>query len=187
MDGGYITVFITMTLESTLIPIPSELVMPFAGYLVFLDRLNFILVGLIASVANLTGSVIAYLIGLYGGRTLILKYGKYILLREHHVILTEKFFYKYGDKAIFIGRLLPVIRTVISLPAGFGRMDFKKFVLFTFLGSIPWNFALTYAGFALGNNWEKILSVTKYIDIIIIVLIVGLIIWLVMRRMVNRK
>lgn len=182
MDGGYLTVFITMTIESMCIPLPSEVVMPFAGYLVHLDRLNFWWVGLVASLANLTGSTIAYYIGYYAGRPLVRKYGKYVLLRQHHVDQAENFFNKYGDRAIFAGRLLPLIRTVISLPAGFAKMDIRKFVLYTFLGSLPWNYALTFAGYALGNNWETILGITKYIDIIIIAAVLGLIIWFIVHR-----
>lgn len=182
IEGGYLTVFITMTIESALIPLPSEVVMPFAGYMVYLGKLNFILVGLIASLANLLGSIIAYLIGYYGGRPLVSKYGKYILLRQHHMEITEKFFNKYGDITVLVGRCLPLIRTFISLPAGFGRMNFIKFVIYTFVGSLPWNYALTYAGLALGDNWEKILGVTHYVDILVIVAIIGIIIWLVARK-----
>ncbi len=182
MDGGYLTVYITMAIESMCIPLPSEVVMPFAGYLVHLDRLNFWLVGLIASLANLTGSIIAYLVGYYAGRPLVKRYGKYILLRQSHVDHAESFFNKHGEPAIFVGRLLPLIRTVISLPAGFAKMDFRKFLLYTFLGSLPWNYALTYAGYVLGDNWETILGVTKYIDIVIVAAVLGLIIWFIVHR-----
>jgi len=182
MDGGYLTVYVTMTIESMLIPLPSEVVMPFAGYMVYLGQLNFWLVGLVASLANLTGSIIAYYIGVYGGRPLVMRYGKYILLRPHHVTMAENFFNKYGDRTIFVGRLLPLIRTVISLPAGFGRMNFRKFLLYTFLGSLPWNYALTFVGYALGSNWETILDITKYIDIVIVVAVLVLLIWFIIHR-----
>jgi membrane protein DedA with SNARE-associated domain len=181
-NGGYLTVYITMTIESMIIPLPSEVVMPFAGYLVHLGRLNFWLVGLVASLANLTGSAIAYFIGYYGGRPLVRKYGKYILLRQSHVDRAERFFDRYGAGAVFIGRLLPLVRSEISLPAGFARMHFGKFLLYTFLGSLPWNYALTFAGFALGDNWETILGITRYIDIIIVAAVLGLIIWFIVHR-----
>jgi membrane protein DedA with SNARE-associated domain len=189
-EWGYLSIFITMTLESTLIPIPSEIVMPFAGYLVFINKLNFIWAGLIASIANLAGSIIAYFIGVYGGRPLVLKYGKYVLISEQHIISTEKFFSKHGEKAILIGRCLPGVRTVISLPAGFGKMDFKKFILFTFIGSLPWNYALTLVGYLLGENWKYVLDITHYIDYVIIAVLIGLIvyfiIWYVRKRKNNR-
>jgi membrane protein DedA with SNARE-associated domain len=183
IEGGYLTVFITMTLESALILIPSEVVMPFAGYMVYLGKLDFVLVGLIASLSNVLGSIIAYLIGFYGGRPLINKYGKYILVRQHHVDTTERFFHKYGDITVLVGRCLPLIRTFISLPAGFGKMNFFKFVIYTFIGSLPWNYALTYAGFALGDNWERILGIIRYLDIVVVLAIIGLIIWLIVRKM----
>lgn len=187
-NNGYITVFISMTLESTLIPIPSEVVMPFAGYLVFIGKLNFVAVALVGCAANLLGSTICYFIGLYAGRALVLKYGKYVLLEERHLSLAERFFAKYGQSTIFFGRLLPLIRTVISLPAGFGKMNFPRFLIFTFLGSLPWNFALTYAGYALGTNWETILGFTRYADIVVIVLVVLLIVWFfVIRFRTNLK
>jgi membrane protein DedA with SNARE-associated domain len=187
IEGGYFTVFITMTLESALILIPSEVVMPFAGYMVYLGKLNFVLVGLIASLANLLGSIVAYLIGFYGGRPLIKKYGKYILIREHHVDMTEKFFHKYGEITVLVGRCLPIIRTFISLPAGFGKMNFIKFIIYTFIGSLPWNYALAYAGFALGDNWEIILSYIRYLDIVVLLAIIALIIWLIVRKVQRRK
>jgi membrane protein DedA with SNARE-associated domain len=189
-DWGYPSIFITMTLESALIPIPSEIVMPFAGYLVFINKLDFVLAGLTACIANLAGSIIAYFIGVYGGRPLVLKYGKYVLLSEQHIVSTEKFFSKHGEKAILIGRCLPGVRTVISLPAGFGKMDFKKFILFTFVGSLPWNYALTLAGYLLGENWEYMLNIAHYIDYVIIAVLIALIIyfivWYVRKRRSSR-
>ena len=187
IEGGYFTVFITMTLESALILIPSEVVMPFAGYMVYLGKLNFVLVGLVASLANLLGSIVAYLIGFYGGRPLIKRYGKYILIREHHVDMTEKFFNKYGEVTVLVGRCLPIIRTFISLPAGFGKMNFTKFAIYTFIGSLPWNYALTYAGFALGDNWEKILGYIRYLDIVVVLAVLALIIWLIVRKLRKRQ
>jgi membrane protein DedA with SNARE-associated domain len=187
MDWGYLSIFITMTLESALIPIPSEIVMPFAGYLVFIKKLDFILAGLTASIANLVGSIIAYFIGVYGGRPLVLKYGKYVLLTENNFASTEHFFAKHENKAFLIGRFLPAVRTVISLPAGFGKMNFSRFVTFTFLGSLPWNYALTYAGFLLGENWEYVLNITHYLDYMVIIAIVGVIIYLIIRHRYQQK
>jgi membrane protein DedA with SNARE-associated domain len=186
IEGGYFTVFITMSIESTFIPIPSEVVMPFAGYMVYLGKLNFAMVGLVASLANLLGSIIAYFIGFYGGRPLIEKYGKYILIRKHHVDITERFFNKYGNITVLVGRCLPIIRTFISLPAGFGRMNFIKFVIYTFVGSLPWNYALTYAGFALGDNWEKILGIIRYLDIVVVLAVIAVIILFIV-RVYNKK
>lgn len=182
-SNGYLSVFILMTLESALVPIPSEIVMPFAGYLVFLKKLDFVLVGLTGATANLAGSLIAYLIGLYVGRAAVLKYGKYVLLREKHLKIAEKWFSRHGDKTILISRMLPVIRTVISLPAGFARMNFKKFITYTFVGSLPWNFFLTYLGFVLAEKWETILNFAHYADVAVLGAAALIVVWLALKKM----
>ncbi|MFA5034866.1 MAG: DedA family protein [Candidatus Margulisiibacteriota bacterium] len=168
---GYAGTFILMTLESACIPIPSELIMPFSGYLVSTGKMTLFGATMMGALGNLLGAVLTYAIGFYGGRPFVLKYGKYFFIKEKEVHHAEKFFAKHGDFAVFIARNLPVIRTFISLPAGVAEMPFLKFSLYSFLGSIPWCFALTYLGYLLGSNW---LVIRKYGDIIDI--LVGLVI-----------
>jgi membrane protein DedA with SNARE-associated domain len=137
---GYLGLFILMTLESALMPIPSEIVMPFAGYLVYLGHFNLTLVVIISSLANLVGSWIGYFLGIKIGRKFVLKYGKYLLIKEEHVDKAEKWMNKHGAKVILASRNMPAIRTIIPLPSGILRVNFVKFSIFTFIGSIPWNF-----------------------------------------------
>jgi len=155
-----------MTFESACVPIPSEIIMPFSGFLVSAGKLNIFVVTLAGAFGNLIGAVITYAIGYYGGRPFILKYGKYFFVKEKEVHHAEKFFEKWGDFAVFIARNLPVIRTFISLPAGVAEMNFPKFALYSFVGSIPWCFALTYIGFLLGSHWMVIREYGHYLDII---------------------
>ncbi len=184
---GYFGVFFLMVLESAVMPVPSEVVMPFAGYLSFTNVFNIWYVVLAGTIGNLVGSLIAYFAGMYLGRGFILRYGKYILLEKKYLLLTEKWFKRYGDKIIFFSRMLPVVRTVISLPAGIGRMNLKKFIIYTFVGSIPWNFALTYVGYWLGKRWELILSYSRILDIVVILGIIFLIVWYVWSHRKNKN
>jgi Uncharacterized membrane-associated protein len=178
---GYWGVFIGMTLESACIPFPSEITMPFAGFVVWQGTTNMTILGitLVATVANLFGSLIAYCVGSLGGRPLLEKYGKYILITHSKLDLADKWFEKYGYEAVLISRLLPIIRTFISLPAGIAHMDIKKFVIYTFLGSLPWCFALGYLGFLLGPQWELIRNYFHILDIIVGIGIVAFIGYLV--------
>ena len=163
-DYGLFAVFGLMLLESMGILIPSEAISPFAGYLVSQGRIG--LFGAVSAgvLGNLAGSWIAYLIGLWGGRELWFHYGRYVGVRRHHLILAEKWFDKYGEFTVFISRCLPVVRTFISFPAGTARMNFAKFTFYTFLGCVPWVFALTYLGYLLGDNWEMIGDYLHYLD-----------------------
>jgi membrane protein DedA with SNARE-associated domain len=177
---GYLGVLVLMTLESACIPIPSEIIMPFSGFLVTTGKLNILGVTLAGATGNLIGAVITYAIGFYGGRPFILKYGKYFFVKEKEVHHAEKFFAKWGDWSVFLSRNLPVIRTFISLPAGVAEMPFVKFAVFSFLGSLPWCFALTYLGFMLGSHWMVIREYGHYLDIaagIAIAGFIGKIIW----------
>ena len=153
---GYAGIFGLMLLESALIPIPSEIIMPFSGFLAAGSRLDPVGVVLAGSLGNLAGSILTYFLGLKVGRAFVLKYGRYVLFRKHHLELTERWFQKYGDKMSFVGRLLPAIRTYVSLPAGLGLTNFKKFVAYTFAGSLIWNSLLTSVGMQLGSNWKNI-------------------------------
>jgi membrane protein DedA with SNARE-associated domain len=167
-NAGYLGIFFLMIAESALIPIPSEVIMPFSGYLVSVGKFNVILVILAGSIGNLIGSWIAYFVGSRLGREFVLRYGKYVLLRKSHLELTESYFTKYGDKATFISRLLPAVRTYISLPAGVANMSLKKFSIYTMAGSLIWNTMLTYVGVKLGSEWTNIRQYSDYIDVVVV-------------------
>lgn len=178
----YPGVVILMTLESACIPIPSEIIMPFSGYLVFLEKFSLWPVVIWGTIGNLIGSVIAYWVGFYGGRPLIEKYGKYILISHHDLERTQNWFQKYGKTSIFFSRMLPVIRTFISLPAGIAKMPFWQFSFFTFLGSLPWVFILTYAGILTGENWSQLEIYFRKFDWLIGALIILGIGWWISRK-----
>jgi len=168
---GLLGIFLMMTAESCLIPIPSEIIMPFAGYVAWLrkSRTFFVLSIAAATLGNLLGSIILYFIGLRIGRPFIERYGKYFLIGKRELEIAERCFLKYGAYAIFFGRMTPAIRTVISFPAGLFNFDLKKFVILTFIGSIPWNLLLTYIGYATGPYWSIILEYSIYIDAAVII------------------
>jgi membrane protein DedA with SNARE-associated domain len=181
-DYGYYAVVVLMILESACIPIPSEVTMVFGGFLVSRGRLDFFWVGMLGTLANVLGSWLAYWVGLVGGRPLIERWGKYIFLRKHELDRAEVWFEKHGEAAVFVSRLLPVVRTFISLPAGVAKMPFVKFTLYTFLGCLPWTFALTWAGFLLGENWETFLKYGEPVSIAIGVILLGFLVWWLVRR-----
>lgn len=178
---GYPGIFLLMILESALIPIPSEIIMPFSGFLVSNGTFEPISVVLAGTFGNLVGSILTYYLGIKAGRAFILKYGKYILFKKSHLEFTEELFEKYGDKISFFCRLLPAVRTYISLPCGVGKANFVKFSIYTFLGSLIWNSMLTYVGILLGNNWKNIDKYAIYLDIVAAAVIVGFIIWFVVK------
>ncbi len=175
--AGYAGVFILMSMESAALPIPSEVVMPFAGYLAYKGVFSIFLIGVVGAAGSTFGSIISYFIGLKGGRPLLERYGKYFLIRTDHIDIAENWFGRHGDKAVLFSRLLPVVRTFISLPAGIGKYDFKKLVAFSFIGSLPWTFALAYAGFLLGPYWESIISFFNGLDIAVVGAIVLLVLY----------
>jgi membrane protein DedA with SNARE-associated domain len=161
---GAPAVFVLMLAESMGVLIPSEATSPFAGYLVSIGKMGFFAAVAAGVLGNLVGSWIAYFIGLWGGRELWLRYGRYVGVRANHLHTAEKWFDKYGELTVFISRCLPVVRTFISFPAGTARMNLAKFTLYTFLGCVPWVFALTYFGYVLGENWETIGDYLHYLD-----------------------
>ncbi|HEV3475785.1 MAG TPA: DedA family protein [Actinomycetota bacterium] len=179
---GYQAVFVLMVLESALIPIPSEVTMVFGGFLASRGELSFFWVGLLGTLANVVGSWIAYWIGLRGGRPLVERWGRYVFLRPHELDRAEAWFERHGEMAVFVGRLLPVVRTFISLPAGVARMRFGRFTLFTFLGCLPWTFALAWAGLVLGDNWEAVVRYGEPVSLAIGAIGVALIAWWLLRR-----
>ncbi|MDP3024371.1 MAG: DedA family protein [candidate division Zixibacteria bacterium] len=169
---GYWGIVLTMGIESACIPLPSEIIMPFSGYLVYTGRFNILWVSVAGAFGCVVGSVAAYWAGILGGRPFIEKYGKYVLLSHRDLDTAERWFKKYGDWAIFFSRLLPIIRTFISLPAGIAKMNFPRFVIYTFLGSLPWCFVLAYIGKVLGENWQTIKTYFRGADVVIAVIIV---------------
>jgi len=178
---GYWGVFMGMTLESACIPIPSEIIMPFSGFVVWQGNTNMTLIGItvVGAFGNLVGSLIAYFVGLKGGRPLLEKYGKYLLITHNKLELADRWFSKYGGEAVLISRVLPIIRTFISLPAGIAHMDLKKFAVYTFIGSLPWTFALGYIGIKLGPNWGIIQGYFHILDIIVGIGLLGIIGYLI--------
>lgn len=176
---GYSGIFFLMILESALIPIPSEIIMPFSGFLSSMGRLDPFLVILSGSFGNVVGSVLTYYLGIRAGRKFILKYGKYILFRKEHLEITENLFRRYGDKISFAGRLLPGIRTYVSLPAGIGKTDFKKFMIYSFAGSLVWNSMLLYVGMNLGRNWKNIDKYSVYLDVAAVLSVAIFVVWFV--------
>ncbi|MDU0206057.1 DedA family protein [Paenibacillus sp. MAH-36] len=153
---GVLGIFIGMLLESACIPIPSEVIMLFGGFFIQEGAFNYFEVVSAGVLGNLVGSILIYWVGATGARTLIEKYGKYVWIQAEHIKKAEHWFNRYGEYAAFFGRNLPIIRTFISLPAGIAKMNFSRFVLFTFLGCLPWNLVLTYLGYKLGENWNRV-------------------------------
>ncbi|MGA7676899.1 MAG: DedA family protein [Dehalococcoidia bacterium] len=184
---GYAGIFVTMTLESALILIPSEAVIPFAGFLAYMGEMNIWLIVLVSSFANLTGSIIAYEVGKYLGRGFIERYGKYVLLNMGHLQLVEGWFDKYGSLTVLFSRMLPVVRTYNALPAGIGKMNFPKFCLYTFIGSVPWNLALVFVGYLLKENWNILEKYSLYIDILAVFVVAAVIFYIVRRIRVSTK
>jgi len=183
---GWPGVVFLMAVESAGIPFPSELIMPLAGWLLVQDQGGshgmVWMAGFYGALGNLLGSWVAYWVSLTGGRTLLGKYGKYVLITREEVQRAEVWFKKYGDWAVFFSRLLPVVRTFISIPAGIARMNFWKFSVYTFAGSFPWSLGLAYGGFLLGENWESLRAVMRPFDIPILVVMAAAIGWFIFRR-----
>jgi len=187
--GGYIGVTIAMAIESAMIPLPSEIILPLAGFQVSNQSLiepltngswNFWLVVIAATIGNTIGSLIAYAIGAWGGRPFLERWGKYVLIRQHEIELAEHFFTKYGAATAFFSRLLPIVRTFISFPAGVARMDLRKFVIYSTAGAFIWSAVLVEAGVLLGDNWVQIRTALEPFDLVIAVVafvLIGLFIW----------
>jgi membrane protein DedA with SNARE-associated domain len=179
---GYLGVGAAMAIESAMVPLPSELILPFAGFMVS-DRTeiepltgqswNFWIVVVVATLGNTVGSVVGYAIGAYGGRPFLERYGRYLLIRPHEIELADRFFQRYGAATAFFSRLLPVVRTFISFPAGVARMHLGKFIVYSTLGALPWSIALVYAGEQLGSRWVDIRHALQPFDLAIAVAVVA--------------
>lgn len=183
---GWPGVVALMAIESAAIPLPSELIMPLAGWKLIADKHRGIewvfLAALFGAIGNTIGSWVTYYIGLYGGRRAVEKYGKYILVSKHDLDIADRFFARWGNWAIFVSRLLPVVRTFISVPAGVARMPIAAFTAYTFAGAFLWSIGLTYGGYKLGQHYEDIRNVMRPFDYPIAAIIVLLVIWYVYRH-----
>lgn len=184
--AGLPGIVLLMAIESACIPLPSEIIMPFAGYLVFLGKYSLWSVGLAGAVGCVVGSVPAYYLGMYGGRPLIEKYGKYILMSRHDLDMADRWFARHGESTVFFARLLPVIRTFIAFPAGVARMDMKRFLVYTFAGSLPWCLGLAYVGMVMGTRWPALREYFHKFDLVIGAAILAAIVWYVRRHLKHR-
>jgi membrane protein DedA with SNARE-associated domain len=178
---GYVGVMIAMSIESAMVPLPSELILPYAGFLVSDPRQleplthgqwNFWIVVVVATIGNTIGSLIAYAIGAYGGRPFLERYGRYLLIRPHEIVAADAFFRRRGAATVFVGRLLPINRTFISFPAGIARMPLGTFVLYSTAGAFIWSCLLVYAGTVLGANWVQIRQTLQPFDLVIAVVVI---------------
>ena len=179
---GYWGIGTGMLIESACIPLPSEVVLPLGGSMVADGVINMLGANIAVAIGSLTGSLIAYFVGYYGGRPFILKYGKYFFVSQEHFYKAERTFIKYGIAAVFFGRLLPVIRTFISLPAGIAKMNLKKFVTYSLIGMIPWNFMLIFLGYKFGQSYETVIRpIFKRFELVVIAAIVLCIVAILIR------
>ncbi len=186
-QGGYAGVVLLMAVESAAIPLPSEIIMPFAGYLVGEGRFNLVLLALAGGFGSALGSAVTYWLGRFGGRPLIERYGKYILISRSDLDLADRFFARFGSLSTFIARLLPVVRTFISIPAGIARQPFIPFIVYSFLGSAIWSGFLAYLGSRLGPEWMHLRERIHGLDYLIVGLILIGIIWWVRRHLRHRR
>ena len=188
-SGGYFSVILLMAIQSACIPIPSEVIMPLAGYALAHTQLDLILLATVASLASNLGSIPAYWVGARGGRPMVERYGSYLLLSRHDLDLVDRFFAHYGSITVLIGRMLPIVRTFIAFPAGVAKMNQLRFHIYTFIGSWPWCYVLAYIGMKLGAQWNtnpqfKIIF-NRFHHVVELVIIVGAI-WFIISHWKNR-
>lgn len=179
---GYTGIFVLMAAESANIPIPSEAIMPFAGFLAASGQLSVLGAAIVGTLGNLAGSLLSWWIGATGGRKAILRYGRVVRLNEHHLDAAEAWFKKYGEVSVFVGRLLPIVRTFISLPAGLAKMNVVKFSIYTVLGAFPFCYFLAWVGFVLGERWEEVRKYFHYADYVVIVGMLAVIVYVIVKR-----
>ncbi len=184
---GYVGIFILSALESAAIPIPSEVVIPFSGFLAANGQFNIFWVVGAATLANLAGSAVLFLVGRSGGRWILERYGKYVLVHKKDMDMADGWFSRHGAATVFWGRMLPVVRTFISLPAGVAKMNLPRFCLFTFLGALPWNFVLVLIGVKAGENWDILHGYFRKADIFVVILVMVAVAWYVFRHLKNKK
>ncbi|MCE9633733.1 MAG: DedA family protein [Methylophilales bacterium] len=179
---GYGGIVLLMAIESACIPLPSEIIMPFSGFLVFKGEMALWAVALAGAVGCVVGSIPAYYLGMFGGRPLVEKYGKWVLISHRDLHLADRWFDRHGEVTIFIGRLLPVVRTFIAFPAGIARMNMLKFIAYTFTGSFIWCWLLAYAGMKAGENWEGLKVYFHQFHHVIVIAGAGFVVWYIWRH-----
>lgn len=184
---GYSGIAVMMAIESACIPLPSEVIMPFSGFLVSEGRFTLFGTALAGAIGCVIGSIVAYAAGRFGGRAFIWKYGRYILISHRDVEIADRWFARYGQWVVFFSRLLPVIRTFISLPAGISKMRFIPFVIYTFVGSLPWCYLLAYIGYRLGEKWDTLGVYFHKFDTAIGLIILAGIIWWIWRHIGHER
>ncbi len=185
-SSGYSGIVLLMAIESACIPLPSEVIMPFSGYLVYTGRFNLWWVATAGALGCNLGSAVAYAVGYYGGRPLVERYGAYILLSRRELEWADGFFARFGDVTVFVSRLLPVVRTFIALPAGIARMPQLRFHFYTFLGSWPWCLGLAYLGFKAGEHWDYLRTYFHKFDFVIGLILLAALAWFVWSRWQHR-
>ncbi len=185
-SSGYSGIVLLMAIESACIPLPSEVIMPFSGYLVYTGRFNLWWVATAGALGCNLGSAVAYAVGYYGGRPLVERYGAYILLSRRELEWADGFFARFGDVTVFVSRLLPVVRTFIALPAGIARMPQVRFHFYTFLGSWPWCLGLAYLGFKAGEHWDYLRTYFHKFDFVIGLILLAALAWFVWSRWQHR-
>jgi membrane protein DedA with SNARE-associated domain len=183
--AGWAGVVLMMAIESACIPLPSEVIMPLTGQYLVKGWGDLVIAGLAGAIGCTLGSALAYWVGALGGRPIVERYGKYILINHHHLDTADRWFARWGEATAFFSRLVPIVRTFISFPAGVARMNFPKFLLYTFLGSFPWSFLLAWAGWTW--NPRDVAAAIRPFDLPIGLIILGLIVWFVVRNWRNRK
>ena len=186
-NTGYPGLFIAMMLESMVFPLPSEAVMPFAGFLIHDGKFTLPLVIIASTLGSIVGSLLSYFIGKYGGKPFIDRFGRFLLLNREDLDATERFFTKYGEATIFFSRFIPVVRHLISIPAGTGRMNLIKFSIYTILGAGMWNTFLAVCGLHLRSRWESVMHYSHYIDIAVVVLLAAGLAYFVKKHLQRRK
>ena len=179
---GYGGVVLLMAIESACIPLPSEIIMPFAGYLVFKGEMMLWGVALAGAIGCVVGSIPAYYVGMLGGRPLAEKYGKYMLISKRDLDMADRWFAKHGEIIIFVGRLLPAVRTFIAFPAGVAKMHLPTFIIYTFIGSLIWCYLLAYAGFKFGAHWPDLKVYFHQFHYVIVAAGVVFLVWYVRRH-----
>jgi membrane protein DedA with SNARE-associated domain len=187
--GGYFSVILLMAIQSACVPIPSEVIMPLAGYALAHTQLDLIILATVASLASNLGSIPAYWVGARGGRPMVERYGSYLLLSRHDLDRVDHFFNRFGSITVLIGRMLPIVRTFIAFPAGVAKMNLLRFHIYTFIGSWPWCYALAYVGMRLGATWNtdpRFKEIFHRFHLAVEVVIVAAFLWFVISHWKNR-
>lgn len=180
---GYFGVFLAMAIESACIPLPSEIILPFTGYMVYLGHFQLWPATIAATLGNLFGGLLAYYVGVWGGRPFVKRYGHYFFIKERELAWTDRLFNRHGELTVLVGRILPVVRTFISLPAGIARMNPVKMAVYTVIGALPWCMFLIIVGEKLGENWDTLKPLFHRLDLVVgFLIMVGLGYWFIHRR-----